>query len=74
MNANFGMDENNDDVPEDVPGPQIDFQKNNAVSSLQKTKENYQMSTTATTALLCDTTSLLQSYVEQIHGKVRLSK
>ena len=70
MNVNFGMGENNVDEPEDMPGPQIDFQKNNAMFLL-KMKENYQMSTAAITALLCDTTSLVQSCVEQIHGKVK---
>lgn len=70
MNVNFVIGENNIDVPEDGLGPQIDFQKNNAMFLL-KMKENYQMSTTATAAMLCDTTSLVQSCVEQIHGKVK---
>ena len=70
MNVNFGIRENNVDVHEDVPGPQIDFQKNNAMFLL-KMKENYQMSSTAIAPLLCDTTSLVQSCVEQINGKVK---
>jgi hypothetical protein len=50
--------------------PEINFKKQNALFLL-KTKEVYQLSQKAATTLLSDTTSLVQSCVEQVQDKVK---
>jgi hypothetical protein len=54
--------------PQDVP--EMDFQKRNALFLL-KMKEVHQLTEIATTTLLSDTTSLVQSFVERVEDKVK---